>query len=108
MSKLICAKCGQIHPFCPSVASACSSRDGVTADGNSSVQAGRVLKQFRKIVEQRISEWEQPDPSPFNIGGYAVAWGKRMGYERILLDLDIAIAKAEGELPTMGNSARPA
>lgn len=84
------------------IASDCSSRDGGQSEGKPSVQAGTELKQFRKVVEQRIREWEKPDPTPDRIGGYAMALGKRNGYERILLDIDIAIAKAAGHLPTTG------
>lgn len=76
-------------------ASACSSLDGGQVGGSPSVQAVATLKQFRKVIEKRISELDIPEMDIHKIASIALAWGKQNGYERILLDIDIAIAEAE-------------
>lgn len=84
------------------IASDCSSRDGGQSEGNPSVQAGTELKQFRKVMEQRLSEWHLAQLTIDERSGFRFGQWERDGYKLALRDLDVAIAEAEGCSPTMG------
>lgn len=89
-------------------ASACSSRDGGHADVCPSVQAVTALMQFRKVVAKRLAGIVVPELTLKNCIAAGDALGQRYTCMAILIDLDVAIAKAEGESPTTGDSGVPA
>ena len=79
------------------IASDCSSREGGQSEGNPSVQAGTALKQLRKVVEKRLAGIVVPDLTLENCIAAGDALGQRYTCQAILIDIDEAIAKAEGE-----------